>query len=227
MCVILVCPKNVRPDLDTLAACERDNPHGAGIAWREGNRVRWEKNDDLSVIHRLSQLHRGEIVIHFRIASVGGVCAELRHPFPVAYKSSLAPRGNANAVLFHNGTWSGWRDALKHAQTDGATPPPGPMSDTRAAAWLCSLYGHKFLKTCSPSRWVYFSSRDTVMYGQWYKRQGIYFSNLYWSRHPDDPSVPSVLSVPTHQTKLDLELELWNLDNIPSYWDIVNRNCKH
>ena len=43
MCVILVCPENIRPDRATLDACHRANPHGAGVAWREDGVVRWSK----------------------------------------------------------------------------------------------------------------------------------------------------------------------------------------
>lgn len=36
----------------------------------------------------------------FRIASVGGVCPEVRHPFPVTHRAGLCARANAQAVLF-------------------------------------------------------------------------------------------------------------------------------
>ena len=39
MCVILVCPGNVRPDRATLDACHEANPHGAGVAWRDDGAV--------------------------------------------------------------------------------------------------------------------------------------------------------------------------------------------
>ena len=43
MCVILVCPPKVRPAAATLYACHAANPHGAGLAWRENGKVRWQK----------------------------------------------------------------------------------------------------------------------------------------------------------------------------------------
>jgi len=55
-------------------------------------------------------------------------------------------RGEARAVLFQTGTWGGWRDSVKFAQSAGHTAPAGPMTDASAAAWLCSIYGPKFLK---------------------------------------------------------------------------------
>jgi len=69
-------------------------------------------------------------VIHFRIASVGGVCQQLRHPFPITLKAGLEPRGRAKAVLFQNGTWVGWRDAVDFAVREGRRQPVGEMSVT-------------------------------------------------------------------------------------------------
>ena len=54
-----------------------------------------------------------EIVIHFRWASVGGVDADLCHPFPVTRKAETDLFGTAEAVLFHNGTWGAYDEALR------------------------------------------------------------------------------------------------------------------
>ncbi len=125
MCVILVCATNVRPSLETLRQCWDANPHGAGIAWREGGEVRWVKTNDVAEIHRLAEAKRGEIVIHFRISSVGGVCDELRHPFPVSKRAGLAAKGTAKAVLFQNGTWGAYDRALEFARSEGHDLPEG------------------------------------------------------------------------------------------------------
>ncbi|HVU07839.1 MAG TPA: hypothetical protein VHG89_04770 [Verrucomicrobiae bacterium] len=180
MCVILICPEKVRPSLETLRRCQHKNPHGAGIAWRENGAVEWFKTNDVSAIAEQLRRRRGEIVIHFRFASVGPVCGELRHPFPVTRKAALLERGRGNAVLFQNGTWLGWRNALRLAKGKGHRLPDGEMNDARAAAFLCSLYGPSFLRECGVSRWVYFSARETLRFGQWHERDGIYFSNLRW-----------------------------------------------
>jgi len=68
---------------------------------------------------------------------------------PVDYRASLKARGKAKAVHFQNGTWAGWRKSLEFAESEGHQIPPGPMSDSRAA-WLCSIYGHRFLERCEP-----------------------------------------------------------------------------
>src|SRR5438067_9361417 len=84
MCVILVCPPKLRPSDEILRACHESNPHGAGVAWREHNRVYWRKNLKVGQVARLIREVNGEVVIHFRWASVGGVNPQLCHPFPVS-----------------------------------------------------------------------------------------------------------------------------------------------
>jgi hypothetical protein len=180
MCVVLICPPEVRPSPETLELCAKKNPHGAGIAWRSNGTVEWLKTNDVEEIHRLAQRLKGEIVIHFRIATVGGKCSDLRHPFPITRTAGLASSGRAGAVLFQNGTWKNWNEAVQRAWEKGQSPPVGPMSDTRAAAWLCLFHGHKFLSKCGQSRWVYFSASETVRYGEWKEIGGIYFSNFEW-----------------------------------------------
>lgn len=186
MCVILVAPPTVRPSLETLEACHQANPHGMGIAWRDGAKVRFFKSDHVSTINRLARAAKGWVVIHFRIASVGGVCGELRHPFPVTSRSVLEDNGSTRRVLFQNGTWSGWEAAVRRAEAEGHVRPRGRMSDTRAAAWLCSIRGgHQWLEETGPSRWVYFTGKRLHLVGNWYKQDEIYFSNLYWKRCED------------------------------------------
>ena len=217
MCVILICPKDIRPLIETLALCQRANPHGGGIAWRNNGAVEWLKTNSVAEMDRLAHQADGEIVIHFRVASVGGVCNALRHPFPVSRRAGLSARGQTRAVLFHNGTWGGYGQALRQAADEGYAIPGGRMSDTRAAAFLCSIYGRGFLKKCSPSRWVYFSTRGTARYGQWYRREGIYFSNLFWM----PPAAPD--GGTGHQS--EAARELWDLRGTEDYWAHLNRVC--
>ncbi|MCZ7635723.1 MAG: hypothetical protein M5U12_06575 [Verrucomicrobia bacterium] len=164
MCVILICPPKVRPSRRLLELCELGNPHGAGIAWREAGMVHWFKTEELDQIELLARRKAGEIVIHFRIASVGGVAPALRHPFPVSPRAGLATAGSARTVLFQNGTWLGWQEALERARKAGLAIPGGEWSDTRAAALLAhgttaAERVEFFGQVASPSRWVWFAAR--------------------------------------------------------------------
>ena len=143
MCVILVCPANVRPDRATLDACHRANPHGAGVAWREDDEVRWSKGLEPDELEPLIAGLPGEIVIHFRWASVGEVTPKLCHPFPITASATTRLTGHARAVLFHNGTWGEWRETLRrmprHRGPTACYPTPGsPPRWSISAAWTCS-----------------------------------------------------------------------------------------
>ena len=177
MCVILVCPDNVRPDRATLDACHRANPHGAGVAWREDGNVRWFKGLEPGGIEPLIAGLSGEIVIHFRLASVGAVTPKLCHPFPITGCATTRLSGHARAVLFHNGTWSGWRETLRRMPR--YRKPDGLMSDTRVAASLVDLCGMDVLARL-PGRWVFFDRDFTELYGDWRKWRGMKASNLHF-----------------------------------------------
>ena len=177
MCVILVCPPKVRPSDEILRACDDANPHGAGVAWREGNRVHWRKNLKVGQVARLIREVKGEVVIHFRWASVGGVNPRLCHPFPVSRTAGLALHGKTKAVLFHNGTWGGWEEALDRlVSLGGHDDIDGPMSDTRSVAVLVDHLGEQVLERL-PGRWVVMGSKATKLYGEWEEFKGMKVSN--------------------------------------------------
>jgi predicted glutamine amidotransferase len=104
------------------------------VAWREDGEVRWMKGLEPDELETLIAGLPGEIVIHFRIASVGEVTPRLCHPFPVTVCATTRLSGHARAVLFHNGTWSQWRETLRRMPRHRR--PDGLLSDTRVAASL-------------------------------------------------------------------------------------------
>ena len=196
MCVILVCPDNIRPDRATLDACHRANPHGAGVAWREDGKVRWFKGLEPGGIEPLIAGLSGEIVIHFRLASVGAVTPKLCHPFPITACATTRLSGHARAVLFHNGTWSNWRETLRRMPR--YRKPDGLISDTRVAASLVDLCGMDVLDRM-PGRWVIFDRDFTELMGDWRKWRGLKASNLnFLPLREDGPSSPSqpILDLP-------------------------------
>ena len=177
MCVILVCPENVRPDRATIDACHAANPHGAGVAWRENGEVRWSKGLDPGEVERLIGELTGEIIIHFRWASVGEVTPKLCHPFPISARASTRLTGHARAVLFHNGTWCQWRDTLRRMPKHRM--PDGLLSDTRVAASLVDLCGMESLHKL-PGRYVFFDRDFTELFGDWRHFRGMMASNLHF-----------------------------------------------
>jgi hypothetical protein len=178
MCVILVSPANARPDRKLINACHAANPHGAGVAWREGKEVHWMKNLSCGEVETLVDQIAGECVIHFRWASVGKVCPELCHPFPVDRIASTRLSGSAQRVLFHNGTWSGWQAALEYVEDKQDRKIGGPMSDSRAVALLVAQMSDPNTLKHISGRFVLFSPLSTKLYGDWRSYRGMRVSNL-------------------------------------------------
>lgn len=119
----------------------------------------------------------GEIVIHFRWASVGGIDPDLCHPFPVSAEADTGWEGLSKRVLFQNGTWCDWSAALRRLRQSGHHTPDGPISDTRAAACLVAANGKRVLPKL-PGRWVLMDKAKTELFGDWDEFEGMSCSNL-------------------------------------------------
>jgi len=178
MCVILICPPQVRPDIDVLKACHTANPHGAGVAWRQGGQVHWQKNLGAEEVANLIAGIEGELVIHFRWASVGGVDPQLCHPFPVDRGASTKLEGKAARLLFHNGTWSGHKSALEFVEKKQKRKVGGPISDTRVVALLVDHMRDNSVLQHIEGRFVLYSPKSTKLYGDWRTWRGMRVSNL-------------------------------------------------
>jgi hypothetical protein len=179
MCVIVTSPDSKhRPSLETLRACQSANPHGSGFAWVEGKRVAYLKGLPAELMHDSLRDLRGPVVMHFRIATVGPRTLQLCHPFPVSELPAAKRYGHAKAVLFHNGTWSGWRYYMEQARLKLS----GPVSDSRVAAAVVHQLGFDALSAI-PCRFAMLdaSSRRISMLGDWRKyRDGCSYSNMHW-----------------------------------------------
>lgn len=147
MCVILFVDEK-RPSEEFVRLAWKRNDHGGGYAHRierDGKRmVKWAK--DLSLDEMIAGcLHEWPLpyVAHFRIASSGGICGELCHPFTVDREASVAKEGEtSSSLLFHNGDWKqNWNDLVLKAAIKMGHLPEGPWSDTRAMAFLSHVVG--------------------------------------------------------------------------------------
>lgn len=187
MCVIMIVGKDgPRPTAAMTAKAWGRNDDGGGVAWREttpkGEKVvKWRKDLTEKEMDDLCQTLPLPYVAHWRIASCGGVLAELTHPFPIERNASLALEGTTKGhVLFHNGTWGGWDDAARYAAMQkGLQIPTGKWSDSRAMAWLCSIYGLGFMELLPNQRGVAFGpTKMEVFTGPgWTKVNGLWCSN--------------------------------------------------
>lgn len=185
MCVIVIGNKKSKSSAEDLRRMEAANKDGAGIAWQtKDGRVRWSKGlraDEVAKL--LHSKHVGSAwVAHFRWATVGGASAELTHPFVIDRDATTATEGEAERVLFHNGHWGEW---ATHAQGVSraieVSLPDGPMSDSRAAAWIAAQLGEQFLDLL-PGKWVVLDKNGARRFGSgWSERHdGTSVSNTNW-----------------------------------------------
>lgn len=188
MCVIIHCIDDNRPSIKMLKQCDLKNPHGIGLAWREEKKIRYFKTEDVIEAHKIAVAVSGELVIHFRLASAGGICEELRHPFPITRTATTRQSGLASKLLFQNGTARGWKQILKNIKWRSDLPI-GPMSDTRLAAYVLSLplaagnFKKVLEKFSETSRWLVMGQKST-RFGEWTEHRGFFFSNMKWKPLP-------------------------------------------
>lgn len=182
MCVIIYKPKGIEvPSLDVLKKCWDANGHGAGFAWRDGfvtvvkGIMNWKQFKE--IIERVRDgLKDYDMVLHFRLTSKGTTTALMTHPFVLGEQPSKAVFKTKESVLFHNGTLSGFGNAVK--------------SDTcECAEWLGQLKKRGLKNTDvinilskldRSDRFVIMSPRRVYLLGSWEERYGCRFSNVHW-----------------------------------------------
>jgi len=154
MCVISLVEDGVFPSKKTLKQMESLNSDGGSIAWLNKNGTKsYRKGIKAKEVHNLINkklIPQGveTAIIHFRIASIGGVKKKLCHPFEISSKvdMNLVVDNTTKDLLFHNGTWSEYADELVEylkKQKAPVTIPRGEYSDSRIMAYLAHKIGHK------------------------------------------------------------------------------------
>jgi len=187
MCIAIVCDTK-RPTLEQLKNSEERNKDGGGIAWVENGKVRWKKNIKAEEIYQISQSKDLPQLIHFRIASVGGVNPFLCHPFPIMLEAEPLLEGEADAVLIHNGGFSKWNDILMQLMIVNKIVPKGPISDTRVMAMLAAHVGNtEVLQYLGEKAAVLKADKRVEVYkvDSWTIVDGIYFSNNSFEKYND------------------------------------------
>lgn len=183
MCVIAIV-RDKRPTDKMIEDMADTNGDGMGFAYRKGGLVHWEKGlEDVAYVQEMAKKLPLPYILHFRIASIGKICSELTHPFPVEKDAPLWEKGTTGgAVLFHNGSWSRWQDlslemAIHHP---GCDVPDGEWSDTRAMAWVTAWKGKNALKLIG-EKCVLFSPTEIDIYRKdWENVNGVFCSNKHF-----------------------------------------------
>jgi hypothetical protein len=195
--------------------------------------VRFEKDITIARAKELAASVPLPYVFHARIASIGRVCPELCHPFPLDKRGSrLRLQGSSpKGVLFHNGTWSAWIDYID--------AEPGPWSDSVAMSFIGSNYGIDVLEETVPDtqRLVLLTPRGIRRLGSGWStlKPGIWASNRFGfdSYAAADPcwmtrTVDETLRVKTSKakTKLPTQPELFKRSPAVKTWEDIARRVK-
>ena len=180
MCVIAVAIKSEIP-LNILRACQSSNPHGGGCSWIEGGLVRFQKDITASQMHQLLKDKPLPHVVHFRIATAGGVQPSRCHPFVIKTTKNDDLHGAAKSVLYHNGHCSGWEF---YASMAGVGYPPD-ASDSQVIARIVAHRGEaclqEFVKRGAGKFAVMHSNGEVKLYGGFVELDGAMFSNTNWA----------------------------------------------
>lgn len=166
MCVLMLIDR-VKPTSLMIEKAWDTNDDGGGLAWREKGEVVWKKG--IEKVEEMKELIKElpmPLIAHFRVASSGGIRPSLTHPFPVSKTSPINLEGRTKGyVLFHNGDWKTWSETARIAAIHSNTPiPAGRWSDSRAMAWLCSIYGLGFMEFLPDQKGIAFGPADMEIF---------------------------------------------------------------
>ena len=186
MCVIMVA-QNKRLSRKMVVKAMAKNPDGVGFAWLDGGKVRYSKGiSQTDEIHKMRKTLPLPYVFHARYATEGKTVPQLCHPFPVTVKDSRRTAGRCSKVLFHNGTWSKWKDTAQNVEGRyGCSLPKGDMSDSRAMAFVVSVVGEGVLDMPHGQRFLIMDKDGPELFGRgWVKYNGFWVSNTRWTDPP-------------------------------------------
>lgn len=189
MCVAIYKPAGIEtPSLDTLKQCWDANPDGAGFALRtEGEYsigihkgyMTWKQFVMAYGKYHLSDF-TGDLLLHFRIATHGGISPGLTHPFSLTKDVKLLKHTNVrtNYALIHNGI-------LPIESQEGSDT----MEFCRRLAPFYQNIPSAFnlIEGMAGNNKIAVMTRDKVhLFGEWERLNGVYFSNLLWDWGFDD-----------------------------------------
>ena len=194
MCVILIADdKRLTGRMIRRASIK--NPDGLGMAWFDGKQSRYVKGISLKRAIKLSKEVPLPYVFHARYATEGGVDPALCHPFPITRRRSERTDGRCPRLLFHNGHWGEWESTLKRIESRwGVKFPAGPISDSKAMAFIVATVGEGVLDMQHGQKFAMFEGGEVHRYGTgWVQWRGYWCSNLRWVPRPKPPVKGSAL----------------------------------
>jgi hypothetical protein len=196
MCVIVVSEKGNKIAKKDFKEMWARNSHGFGVAWLDSQDGMINVKKGIMTLKEAEDFYYERVpegvshIIHFRLTSAGTTCPELTHPFRVDLVDTQELEYKACAVLFHNGTVSGYKNFLPaiFAKLEPTELEKlfnvKDISDTYLMSIMVRLFSHRILKFYTSSRWAVFTiesgSPQIFLYGDFQKYKEFYVSNMSW-----------------------------------------------
>lgn len=173
MCVIALKKRKIKIDLATIELMFDQNPDGAGFALIEDSKTTISKGyftvDDLW--KDIQHLQDKRLVLHFRIATSGGINVPMCHPFIVTDDFKLATsmyEETEKPVLFHNGMISHFGNTKMSDTCEFASTVLPHLPTVEAQLAVLKLANTKF---------IYIRDNQVYKIGTFYKYKGLSVSN--------------------------------------------------
>ena len=200
MCIIVAKKKGVKmPSDEIIKNCWDVNDDGAGIAWVEGGVVKAKKGfmkfkNYKNFIKRLARridLDNTDIVMHFRITSVGETLPKMTHPFRVDTtddKRRTLLNMEGQMFVFHNGTISGVKKFEKtysdtFAFTKGILQP---MYNINKKFHTDKRFLDIIETVINGDKLAFITKEGIELVGDYVEEDGVFYSNYSfedWSRY--------------------------------------------
>jgi predicted glutamine amidotransferase len=201
MCIAVVKPASAAlPTKEELKRCFTSNPDGAGIAWVDGDTVRWAKGlmtfeafeaklDSLDLTDKIAFLH-------FRIGTHGGKNEPtMTHPFPVTTDKEYCRHleGAYRYVAMHNGIIGKYGCHIKddprtnYSDTVNFTAEfvASMKQDDGFLDFTCQDFADKIKKESNDAKYVVLGDGTFKIFGAgWQVHNGCHFSNSTYLATP-------------------------------------------
>lgn len=187
MCIAIVKPMGVKtPSKKTLLECWNNNPDGAGYCYNDGKKVTIHKgfmtfNAFYKSFKQLDYTNC-DLIIHFRIATHGGVSKECTHPFMISKNINDLKKldTTCKSAFVHNGIISGYGSYTQNGVSDTMDYVTKiiayiPHVDTTL---LNNLANEK------NSRFALITKNNVIKGGTWVKDNGVFYSNSSYKPKP-------------------------------------------
>lgn len=197
MCVIAAKPAGVKmPTAEQMKVMWYNNPDGAGIMYAKDGKVHIDKGymklaDFLSRVEALGKtvdLDQIPVVLHFRIASAGGVCPEHCHPFPLTSSEYLIRRlcCDCEVGIAHNGTIHGYGNSFLSDTMQYIMLQMLPLSKA-VPRFYENQYALEMIVNSTKGSWMVLLTGEgkLITIGDFFiERGGIYYSNKTMYHRP-------------------------------------------